>query len=75
MYNHLVLLIIGAVLWFVATRCIAQATVWVADPLVKTFREDVPRGDALNRIIIRAAQGEIESAQVCVRSTEPLRQL
>jgi hypothetical protein len=53
----------------------SQPRVWTVDPLIKVFREDTPPAEPSTEIVIRAAQGEYESAQVCVRSSEPLRQV
>lgn len=53
----------------------AQPTVWVVDPLVKVFRTDEPPDEPAGVVSLRAAAGEYESAQVCVRSRQPLENL
>jgi len=53
----------------------SQPQVWAVDPLVKVFREDAPPAQPSAEIAIRAAQDEYESAQVCIRSAEPIRQV
>lgn len=53
----------------------AQPVIWTVDPLVKVFRQDTPPADSSNTCRLTAAQGEYESAQICVRSGEQIRKL
>jgi hypothetical protein len=53
----------------------AQPSVWVADPLTKMLREDPCPANAATTITLRAARGEYESAQVCLRAAIPVRQV
>jgi len=57
------------------TVAAAEPQVWIADPLVKVFRDDQAPPEPAGAIVLQGARGEYESAQVCVRASEPLRGL
>ncbi|HJN18961.1 MAG TPA: DUF4091 domain-containing protein, partial [Armatimonadota bacterium] len=65
-------LCIVAVLALAATASAAGADVWVVDPLAKVFRDTEMPDEALAEIVMKAARGEYESAQICVRSAEAI---
>lgn len=64
-------LLVGAV----ALAAGAEPVVWSADPLVKVFRDTPPPTQPTARLTVHAARDEYESAQLCVRSAAPLRQV
>lgn len=71
MSDLLLPLIVGALASLLALCASAQPAVWTCDPLVKVFREDTASQEPA-ALLIEAARGEFESAQLCLRSAEPL---
>ena len=72
MHDGISLICVAAAVVMLSSAATAEVSVWVADPLVKVFRDDEPPAEADGEIVLQAARGEYESAQVCVRATEAI---